>query len=281
LLRIPVVAVIGRKKSGKTTLIKSLIRELGARGFKVMSAKHVDIEGFTIDREGTDTWWHSKAGANPVVCVSNSEIAIIYKKKTADFKIENLARYAGEADIVLMEGFSRWTLTDESIAKIVMLRKKYEREEYSKRIKGPILCFCSYSLNQDEGDILNATRDFEKIIKKIEDFINKKKELYAILEQLPGLNCGRCPYRTCLGLAKAVQKGEASIENCTVEAHRRKLKSSVLVNGKNVPMIPYISELIRRTVLAMASTLKGIDIEGNEYVQVRILKKSFKDLENE
>jgi len=29
----------------------------------------------------------------------------------------------------------------------------------------------------------------------------------------------------------------------------------------------------------MVSTLKGTDIEGNEYVQVRILK-SFKDLEN-
>ena len=127
---------------------------------------------------------------------------------------------------------------------------------------------------------MNATRDFEKIIKRIEDFINKKKELYAILEQLPGLNCGKCSYRTCLGLAKAVQKGEASIENCTVKVHRGRIKSSVLINGKNVPMIPYISELIRKTVLAMVSTLKGTNIEGNEYVQVRILKKPFKDLEN-
>jgi molybdopterin-guanine dinucleotide biosynthesis protein B len=45
-----VIAVVGTKKSGKTTTIENLIRELTNRGYKVAAIKHVPEPGHTIDR---------------------------------------------------------------------------------------------------------------------------------------------------------------------------------------------------------------------------------------
>ena len=70
-LKVPVIAVLGHKSSGKTTVIEKCIRELTKKGLKVASVKHVALKGFSLDSKGKNTWRHSAAGANPVVSVSN------------------------------------------------------------------------------------------------------------------------------------------------------------------------------------------------------------------
>ena len=57
----PMVAVIGRKHSGKTTLVVRLAAELGARGHRVMTIKH-GSHTFNIDPETTDTYRHYHEG---------------------------------------------------------------------------------------------------------------------------------------------------------------------------------------------------------------------------
>ena len=38
----PIVSIIGKSKSGKTTLVEKLVRELKSRGYRVATIKHTN-----------------------------------------------------------------------------------------------------------------------------------------------------------------------------------------------------------------------------------------------
>ena len=75
------IAAVGISGSGKTTTFEYLISKLTSEGYKVGAIKHIHREGFTIDREGTNTWRFTKAGSKITVAFSPEEIAIIKKTK--------------------------------------------------------------------------------------------------------------------------------------------------------------------------------------------------------
>jgi molybdopterin-guanine dinucleotide biosynthesis protein MobB len=60
-LRIPVVCFVGRKNSGKTTLMEKIIAGLKAAGHRVGAVKH-DVHRFEIDHPGKDGWRFPAAG---------------------------------------------------------------------------------------------------------------------------------------------------------------------------------------------------------------------------
>lgn len=100
----PVVCVVGKKKSGKTTLLEKLIPALKARGLSVGTVKH-DTHGFDIDREGKDTWRHREAGAETVVISSPDRLAVI-KETASEMSLEQLSEnFFADRDIVVTEGF--------------------------------------------------------------------------------------------------------------------------------------------------------------------------------
>ena len=41
-------------------------------------------------------------------------------------------------------------------------------------------------------------------------------------------------------------------------------------DGKDIPMNPFIKRIIRKTVLAMLSTLKGVEIQGEETIEINV-----------
>jgi len=41
----PIVSVVGKSKSGKTTLIEKLVQELRSRGYRVATIKHIPKRG--------------------------------------------------------------------------------------------------------------------------------------------------------------------------------------------------------------------------------------------
>ena len=73
---IPVVGIVGWKKSGKTTLVVRLIEELTRRGLKVATVKHAH-HNFQIDDKETDSARHRRAGAAQVAVVSAKRWALI------------------------------------------------------------------------------------------------------------------------------------------------------------------------------------------------------------
>jgi len=48
-------------------------------------------------------------------------------------------------------------------------------------------------------------------------------------------------------------------------------KLIVRIDGKNLPMHPFVQRIIRKTVLAMLSTLKGVKIQGNENIEIKVM----------
>jgi molybdopterin-guanine dinucleotide biosynthesis protein B len=100
----PVVSIVSKKNSGKTTLIARLIPELRKRGYRVGTIKH-DVHGFDIDHEGKDSWTHKRSGAQTVVISSPRQVAVIKdveQEETLDVLVN---KYFETEDIVIAEGY--------------------------------------------------------------------------------------------------------------------------------------------------------------------------------
>lgn len=103
---IPIVSVVGKSNSGKTTLIEKMIGELIRRGYRVATIKH-NRHGFEIDHEGKDSWRHKRAGARTTVIASPHRVAVV-EDVERDFEIVELVdRCIRDVDIVLSEGFKK------------------------------------------------------------------------------------------------------------------------------------------------------------------------------
>ena len=102
----PIVSVVGKSKSGKTTLIEKLIQELKSRGYRVATIKH-SAEGVTFDEPGKDSWRHLQAGSEAVI-VSSAEQIMMIKPVPQDTTLDEIVRLLGEDyDIILTEGFKQ------------------------------------------------------------------------------------------------------------------------------------------------------------------------------
>ncbi len=119
---IPIVSIVGKSDSGKTTLIEKLVPELSRRGYRVATVKH-DVHGFEVDREGKDSWRHKKAGAHTVVISSPMKVAVI-RDVDHDADLNEIRdRYIRDVDLILSEGFKR-----NSQPKIEVSRKEKHRD---------------------------------------------------------------------------------------------------------------------------------------------------------
>jgi len=103
--RIPVVSIVGKSDSGKTTLVEGLIRELVARGYRVASVKH-HIHEVEVDQPGKDSWRHGRAGAATTMISSPTQFVLV-RKVDRERTIEELVAAAGDVDILVTEGFKR------------------------------------------------------------------------------------------------------------------------------------------------------------------------------
>lgn len=100
----PVISIVGKSKTGKTTLLESLVAELKGRGYRVATVKH-NHHDFELDRPGKDSWRYAQAGSDAVVISSPHKLALI-KPQDHDASIEEILNLLGEEfDIVLIEGF--------------------------------------------------------------------------------------------------------------------------------------------------------------------------------
>ncbi len=103
---LPVVSFIGKKKSGKTTVVLGVIRELRERGYRLAVLKH-DTHGFNIDIPGTDSYRFREAGAE-VVGISSPDQYVWQNTVQEEPSLGELMRQIREpVDLVITEGFKR------------------------------------------------------------------------------------------------------------------------------------------------------------------------------
>ncbi|TET25602.1 MAG: molybdopterin-guanine dinucleotide biosynthesis protein B [Dehalococcoidia bacterium] len=102
----PIISIVGKSNSGKTTLLEGLIGELKRRGYRLAVIKHTNQE-FELDKEGKDSWRFSQAGGS-VVAVSSADKVAIFSSVASDLSPPELARFiALDYDLILTEGFKK------------------------------------------------------------------------------------------------------------------------------------------------------------------------------
>jgi len=97
------LSIVGRKNSGKTTLMSALIAELVRRGFTVASVKHTSHH-HEFDTEGKDSWQHRKAGSAAAVIIAPGKWSC-HTDQPDEGMVRNLheALFRGK-DLVFWEG---------------------------------------------------------------------------------------------------------------------------------------------------------------------------------
>jgi molybdopterin-guanine dinucleotide biosynthesis protein B len=102
----PIVSIVGRSKSGKTTLIEKLIAELKSRGYHVATAKHTHRD-MTLPESDKDSDRHLKAGSEASMIIDPHGLMMI-KPIQQELTLEQVAQIIGEDyDIILTEGFKQ------------------------------------------------------------------------------------------------------------------------------------------------------------------------------
>jgi len=239
-----VVGIIGYKKSGKTSLLVKLARELTARGYTVSSLKHVSEN---IDLAGTDTSLH-KQFTKQTAAVSPSESTIFLPESK---NVEQMLTFL-ESDFVLIEGFKK----EKTYPKIICLKPD---DDLKTLVDGLQICIYGMRLEQDldiDVPIFNSEND----ISKIADLVEQKAF------KLPNLNCGECGYENCYKLALEIIKGNRTINDCVA----LNADINIQIEGQTIPLKPFVANILTNTIIGMLSSLKdykkgSIDIKIKNY----------------
>jgi molybdopterin-guanine dinucleotide biosynthesis protein B len=212
---IPIVSIVGKSDSGKTTLIEKLVPELTRRGYRIATVKH-DVLGFEVDREGKDSWRHKKAGAHTVV-ISSPEKAALIRDVERDLNLGEIRdKLIRDVDLILSEGYKR-----DVQPKIEIFRKEKHQE---------LLCA-------------------------------KEDNLIAIVSDQT-FNVGV----PCFDLED--MKGLSNfIEKEFLKAGKGRVVS-LTVGGNPVPLSPFVTDFLTKTIKGMLSALKDCDPAGR--IEIRI-----------
>lgn len=140
------VAAVGRSGSGKTVTLEYIISQLSAQGYRIGSIKHVHHKGFTMDKEGTNTWRYAKAGAKVIVAISPEEVAIIKKTELALNELDQMTSLIEneKLDILFIEGFHSLVAKRTDVAKIITAKNQEGLEETLEGTVEPILAISGF-----------------------------------------------------------------------------------------------------------------------------------------
>jgi molybdopterin-guanine dinucleotide biosynthesis protein B len=101
----PVITIVGRSGSGKTTFLEKLVPLIKQEGIRLAVIKH-DAHNFEMDREGKDTWRMAKAGAD-VVAISSSEKMAIIEKWENEGELDEVIARLPKVDLIITEGYKK------------------------------------------------------------------------------------------------------------------------------------------------------------------------------
>lgn len=230
-----VIGVVGYHNTGKTTLICKLIERLTEEGYSVSTIKNIPKEGFSMDTEGSDTWKHGRSGAGLVVASTPDETSFLVGDRMPFDEIVRIIDSVTSSDLILVEGHKT-----KPIPKIVLGEMPIEGGDEGESESE------SYVRRYDP-----ATDDFEELF----GYVTETIEIRKAYNRLPKMDCSKCGYDDCMGLAEAIFRGEKTISDCLMQGGF----VSATVGGIEIPMGRFVQDIVSKTIFGMVSSLKGVD----------------------
>lgn len=248
-----VIAINGITKSGKTTVCEKVIAGLTSRGYTVGSVKEIHFEQFKIDpNESTNTNRHKKAGSKLVTARGMYETDILYQEM---LPIDEILRHYNY-DYVILEG-----VTDCNVPRIITAHNEAEvLERIDCRAVAVSGVIANSGVKEIEGlPVIHTFEETEKLV----DFVEK-----TAFEPLPNFDfecCGKCGY-TCRELTGLIAKGKKTHSDCVLNQAKITLK----INGNEIPMVPFVQNILKNSVMGVVSELNGFDKNSEIEVKFKV-----------
>lgn len=157
---VPIISVVGQVKSGKTTFIEELVRELKKKNYKIGTLKHTS-HSFDMDIKGKDSYRLKESGSIIGGIFTDDSIGIVRdfnEKKDMDRIIEDIFY---DMNIVLIEGYKLG-----KYPKILVMKEQDLEEEIKEYKRDEIIAVLG------EGELITELNYFGKYeIKKIAKFL--------------------------------------------------------------------------------------------------------------
>lgn len=207
-----VVMVKGFSKTGKTTTVTELIKELKRRGYSVGTVKDIHYEGFAMDHPDTDTYKHTAAGAKRVTALGERETDILLSRR---MDIDAVLKYYKE-DFVILEGDSGADCPTILTARI--------EDDIEKRMTDNVVAI-SGIIAEDRTQyrglpVINSLKEVEKMADLVEKVTEKKKEETDVILTIDGIEIPMVPFvkntlkNVVVGAVKALDGYEEGKEIC-------------------------------------------------------------------
>ncbi|MDQ6963325.1 MAG: molybdopterin-guanine dinucleotide biosynthesis protein B, partial [Mariprofundales bacterium] len=101
----PILSLVGRSNSGKTTLMERLVTGLVAQGLRIATIKHSHHQP-ELDTPGKDSWRHKQAGAATSLLVGPERMLMVSEVDQSLNPQLLTERLFGDYDLVLVEGYA-------------------------------------------------------------------------------------------------------------------------------------------------------------------------------
>ncbi|MDO9557296.1 MAG: molybdopterin-guanine dinucleotide biosynthesis protein B [Coriobacteriia bacterium] len=157
---VPVVSIVGKSDSGKTTVVEQLVRRLVDRGHRVATCKH-HVHEVDIDVPGKDSWRHARAGAQVTMISAPTQFAVV-SKVDRERTLEEIVHAAGDVDILVTEGFKRAGSVRIEVA------RRARSDELISTVEELTALITDHSDLQPEGVLVFGLNDYDALTDFVE-----------------------------------------------------------------------------------------------------------------
>jgi len=234
---VKLIEFFGPSNSGKTTAILKVTEIMRAHGFSVATLKNTR-HILNYENDSKDSMNYLKAGSSLSIVIGKNESILHFPKRIPLFEILDHLRY----DFMIIEGETGFPMP-----KVLFLKEKDGLE----RLDNLTIAIVG---NADVAIRKIAAGDFESLYTLV---ISEAKQ------PLPGDDCGHCGFDCKTMLAK-ILKGEKTFNDCVKFSEQH---ATVEINGKRVPLLPFISSMILGVNVGILKNLKGMNHNGHVKIE--------------
>lgn len=245
-----VIKVQGISKTGKTTTVSRIIKELKRRGYTVGSIKEIHYEKFTMETPGSNTDIHKKSGAEQVTARGLTETNVMFGER---MDIEQLLDMYHQ-DYVIIEGGAE--------ANCPSIITGVTEEDLDELMSPVVIAVSGVISNERKGykglPVINALTDIEALVSLIEEKTPDRMPNYS--EEC----CTACG-QSCRGLLEKIIAGVGDRSQCIVTGGH----VQVFIGEEELPMVPFVKSIVGSVTGAVLKELDGYREDREITIKIR------------